>query len=409
MTIYLDNGATSFPKAPGVAEAMAKFIANDAANPGRSGHKMAKQAEAMLDRVRLKLCRLVNGPSPDRVAFTLNCTDALNIAINGVLRGPTIAAAKRNAKAGEGPLPHVITTVLEHNSVSRPLEAFAARGLVELTRVGCDADGFVSPQEIAKNLRPETLLVVMTHASNVIGTVQDAAAVGAACRKHGAIFCLDVAQTIGAIPIDMQALNADILVFPGHKSLLGPTGTGAIVLGARCPAPSEEVDDHTRFWSWREGGTGGDSKTPVQPAQMPYALEGGTPNTVGIAGLEAGIDYVLKQGADKLIAHERALCGRLIGKLGNDERFRVLGSKDVGRRVSAVSIVVRGFEERPMDVGMILDDSFDIAVRPGLHCAPYAHQAMGTFPDGTLRISPGAFNTEAEVDALIGALDQIAV
>lgn len=407
MMNYLDNGATSFPKAPGVAEAMTKFLANDAANPGRSGHKMAKNAEAMLERVRLKLCRFVNGPSPERVAFTLNCTDALNIAINGVLRGPTIAAAKRIAKEG-GNRPHVITTVLEHNSVSRPLEAFAARGLIDLTRVGCDADGFVSPAEIERNLRPETLLVVMTHASNVIGTVQDAAAVGAACRKHGAIFCLDVAQTIGAVPVDMKALNADILVFPGHKSLLGPTGTGAIILGERCPSPSEEVDDHTRFWSWREGGTGGDSKTPVQPAQMPYALEGGTPNTVGIAGLEAGIDYVVKQGSDKLIAHERALCSRLLSRLGADERFRVLGTLDASRRVGVVSITVRGFEN-PYDVGMILDDSFNIAVRPGLHCAPYAHQAMGTFPDGTLRISPGAFNTEADIDAILEALDQIAM
>lgn len=408
MTIYLDNGATSFPKAPGVAEAMTKFLATDAANPGRSGHRMAKNAEAMLERVRLKLCRFVNGPAPERVAFTLNCTDALNIAINGVLRGPTMAAAQLNAKHG-GPKPHVITTVLEHNSVSRPLEAFAVRGLIDLTRVGCDADGFVSPADIEKNLRPETLLVVMTHASNVIGTVQDAAAVGAIVRKHGAIFCLDVAQTIGAVPVDMKELRADILVFPGHKSLLGPTGTGAIVLGERCPSPSEEVEDHTRFWSWREGGTGGDSKTPVHPAQMPYALEGGTPNTVGIAGLEAGLDYVIKQGADKLITHERALCQRLISRLGADERFRILGSKDVSRRVGAVSVVVRGFEEHPMNVGMILDDSFDIAVRPGLHCSPYAHKAMGTFPDGALRISPGAFNTEADVDAVCDALEQIAM
>lgn len=398
MMNYLDNAATSFPKAPGVAQAMVKFLENDAANPGRSGHKMAKNAEAMLERVRLKLARFVNGPSPERVAFTLNCTDALNIAINGVLRGPTTAGKK----------PHVITTVLEHNSVSRPLEAFAARGLVELTRVGCDADGFVSPEEIGRNLRPNTLLVVMTHASNVIGTVQDAAAVGALVRKHGAIFCLDVAQTIGAVPVDMKALCADILVFPGHKSLLGPTGTGAIILGERCPSPSEEVDDHTRFWSWREGGTGGDSKTPVQPAQMPYALEGGTPNTVGVAGLEAGLDYVIKQGADKLIAHERALCGRLIERLGSDARFRVLGCKDASRRVGAVSITIGGFEN-PYDVGMILDDSFNIAVRPGLHCAPYAHQAMGTFPDGTLRISPGPFTTEAQVEEVLSALDQIAM
>src|SRR6478609_2291626 len=154
MMNYLDNAATSFPKAPGVAEAMVKFLENDAANPGRSGHKMAKNAEAMLERVRLKLARFVNGPSPERVAFTLNCTDALNIAINGVLRGPTTAGKK----------PHIITTVLEHNSVSRPLEAFAARGLIELTRVGCDADGFVSPEEIGRLLRPNTLLVVMTHA-----------------------------------------------------------------------------------------------------------------------------------------------------------------------------------------------------------------------------------------------------
>lgn len=402
--IYLDNAATSFPKAPGVGEAAAAFIAKDAANPGRAGHRMAVAAEQMLDGVRLKLTRLFNAPNHERMVFTMNGTDALNIAIKGVV------SAKRGGsgtKTSGGGVPHVITTVLEHNSVSRPLQAMADAGAITLTRVDCDDAGLVDPQAIKAAINNDTVLIALTHASNVTGTIQDAAAIGAIAREAEVLFLLDAAQTAGVVPIDVEAMQIDLLAFPGHKSLLGPTGTGALYVGERCPASSEDPNVAGRFAPFREGGTGGDSSTPTQPALYPYYLEGGTPNTVGIAGLAAGIDHVLAHPMAETLAHEQALCGKLIEAVKDDERFTVLGTLDPAARVGTVCINVVGMDAP--DIGSILDDSFEIAVRPGLHCSPYAHRRFGTFPDGAVRVSPGAFSTEEEIDQLIEALDQIAM
>jgi len=396
--IYFDNAATSFPKPPEVGQAMARFLAEDAANPGRAGHRMAVKAEGMLDDARLKLARLFNIADSHRVVFTMNGTDALNIAIKGVL--PTGSSASRGGK-----LPGVVTTVLEHNSVSRPLQALADRGDIALTRVACDAEGFVDPAAIDAAIDGDTALVVLTHASNVLGTIQDAAAVGRLCREKDVLFLLDAAQTAGVLPIDVEAMNIDLLALPGHKSLLGPTGIGVLYVGPRCPAPSETADNG-RLAPWREGGTGGDSATPTQPALFPYYLEGGTPNTVGVAGLVAGIDYVLAHGMDTTLAHEQAMVATLIERFADDERFTLYGTRDASRRVGTCCLNIEGYEAP--DVGSILDDSFEIAVRPGLHCSPYAHRALGTFPDGAVRISPGPFNTQEQLDQLIEALDQIA-
>lgn len=393
--IYFDNAATSFPKPPQVAEAMASFLAHDAANPGRAGHRMAVKAEAMLDDCRLKLARLFNVADPNRVVFTMNGTDALNMAIKGLL-GERIASGQK---------PGVVTTVLEHNSVSRPLQALADRDQIKLSRVSCDDDGVVSPADIEAAIDDDTALVVLTHASNVLGTIQDAAAVGALCRAKDVLFCLDAAQTAGVVPIDVEAMQIDLLALPGHKSLLGPTGIGVLCVGDRCPRPSE-TQGNGRLAPWREGGTGGDSSTPTQPALFPYYLEGGTPNTVGVAGLAAGIDYVLEQGMDKTLAHEQAMVQQIIDRFAEDERFAVYGTRDASRRVGTIALNIVGFDAP--DVGSILDDSFEIAVRPGLHCAPYAHQRLDTFPDGSIRVSPGAFNTQEDLDTLIDALDQIA-
>jgi cysteine desulfurase family protein len=392
---YLDNAATSFPKAPGVAEATAAFIANDAANPGRAGHRMAVAAEQMLDSLRLKLARMFNVAEHERIVFTLNGTDALNIAIKGVLE----------PVGRGGRTPHVVTSVLEHNSVSRPLQALADTGKITLTRVDCDEAGWIDPQEVRRALTPETALVVLTHASNVTGTIQDAAAVGKIVREAGALFLLDAAQTAGVLPIDVEAMRVDLLALPGHKSLLGPTGTGVLYVGPRCPAPQEAADARGRFAPFREGGTGGDSATPTQPALFPYYLEGGTPNTVGLAGLAAGVDHVLAHPMEDVLDHEQQLCGRLMEAVADDGRFGLLGTADATRRVGTVSLKVEGFDAS--DVGSILDDSFDIAVRPGLHCSPYAHRRFGTFPDGAVRISPGAFSSEDEIDQLIEALHAI--
>jgi cysteine desulfurase / selenocysteine lyase len=401
--IYFDNAATSFPKAPGVNEAMGKFLAEDAANPGRAGHRMAVAAENMLDGVRLKLTRLFGEDDPSRMVFALNGTDALNMAIKGVLAPGTPAPG--SSGAGDC-FPHVITSELEHNSVSRPLQAMADRKQIELTRIGFDEDGFIDPDDVRKAIKSNTRLIVLTHASNVLGTIQDAGAVGAIAREHEVLFCLDAAQTAGVLPISVKELNVDLLAFPGHKSLLGPTGTGGLYVGERCPGASLDVGDVGRLNPWREGGTGGDSATPTQPVDFPHYLEGGTPNTVGIAGLGAGVDFVNGHGIDKALTHEQALVAMLIDRFADDERFTVYGTRDAKRRVGTVSININGYDAP--DVGSILDDSFGIAVRPGLHCAPYTHRRIGTFPDGAVRISPGVFNTAEEVEQLMEALDQIA-
>ena len=393
--IYLDNAATSFPKAPGISEAMAGFLADAAANPGRAGHRMAVAAEQMLDGVRLKLARLFDADDPQRMIFTLNGTDALNIAIKGVLGNTT--------SGGGG---HVITTELEHNSVSRPLQALADRGAIELTRVPFDDAGFVDPDDIRRAIKPNTRLIAMTHASNVLGTIQDAEVVGGIAREHDILFCLDAAQTAGVLPISVKDMHVDLLAFPGHKSLLAPTGTGALYVGPRTPASSLKVDDDTRLNPWREGGTGGDSATPTQPAEFPHYLEAGTPNTVGIVGLGTALDYLSQQDPAQILTHERAMVRKLIDRFTDDDRFTVYGTRDATKRVGTLSLNVQGWDAP--DVGSILDDSFNIAVRAGLHCAPYTHRRIGTFPDGAVRISPGAFNTETQIDQLIDALGQIA-
>lgn len=408
--IYLDNAATSFPKAPGIGEAVGEFLQHSAANPGRAGHRMSVAVGQIVDDVRLRLTRMVNGADHNRLIFTMNCTDGLNMAIKGVL----------DALIDHGnDKPHVVTTVLEHNSVSRPLQALASSGQIELTRVAADAQGFVDPNAIAEAMTERTAMIAMTHASNVLGTIQDVAGVGEVARQHDALFLLDAAQTMGVVPIDVEAMQVDMVAFPGHKSLLGPTGIGGLYVGDRVPEPAEAVAatheagnlDHVltrkgKLTPWREGGTGGDSSTPTQPALFPYYLEGGTPNTVGIVGLQAALRYLEEHPPADHLAHEQALVQKMIDRFKDDDRLTVHGPGDASKCVGTLSLSLDAFE--PSDVGTILDDSFDLAVRPGLHCAPYTHRHLGTFPGGTVRISPGAFTTENHIDQLIEAIDQVA-
>jgi cysteine desulfurase family protein len=376
--IYLDNAATSWPKPQSVIDEMARFLAEDAANPGRAGHRMAVAAERKLDDVRTQLNTLFNGAGPERVILCMNGTDALNMAIKGVVTD------------GD----HVITTTLEHNSVSRPLQAMADANTIEVTRVPMTVGGFIDPATIDAAIRPNTKLIAMTHASNVTGTIQPIADVGRIAREKELLFLVDAAQTAGTVPISIPDMHIDLLAFPGHKSLLGPTGTGALYVGERAD-----------LRPWREGGTGGDSSSPTQPTLFPYWLEGGTPNTVGIAGLGAGIDHVLQHNPTKILAHEQALVARIIHALADDDRFTILGDPDPAKRVGTLAITVADLA--PIEIGAILDESFQIAVRPGLHCAPYIHKELNTFPDGAVRISPGPFNTEDDIDALISAIQQI--
>jgi cysteine desulfurase family protein len=378
--IYLDNAATSFPKPEAVYQALDRFARHDLANPGRAGHKMALAAERALDDTRHLLNQFFHGEGPERFVFTLNCTDALNMAFKGVL--------------AEGD--HVITTDLEHNSVSRPLRAMELSGRITLTRVKADAGGTVDPDEFRHAITTRTRLVAMTHASNVLGTVQPVGEVGRIARERDLLFVVDAAQTAGVVPINVRELAIDLLAFPGHKSLLGPTGTGALYVGPRA-----------QVRAWREGGTGGDSSSETQPREFPYFLEGGTPNVLGVAGLAAGLEYVQEQGLDSIRRHEVGLTERLRGRLDELDFFEVFGHRDPERRVATLSF--RCAMLPAAEIGGILDQAFDIAVRPGLHCAPYIHRSLGTFPEGTVRVSPGPFNTAADIDDLAQALREMAL
>jgi len=383
--IYLDNAATSFPKPEPVLRGMDAFVRASAANPGRSGHRRAVEAEAMIDATRLLLARLFGCPRPERVVFTLNATDALNMAIKGALR------------SGD----HVITSVLEHNSISRPLNQMEKEGYITLTRLPADGRHMIDPDEVARAFTPKTRLVAVTHASNVTGTIQPAAAIGRIVRERGALLLLDASQSAGIVPIDVEKDAIDLLAFTGHKALLGPTGTGGLVVGERAViAP------------WREGGTGGDSSSPVQPAEFPHCLEGGTPNVFGIAGLREGVKLLLEHGVASILSHEREMLAVFYKALKEPGRYSWHGADGViadergEGRVGLVGINLPGFA--PPEMAAILDEQFDIAVRAGLHCAPYAHKHLGTFPQGTVRLSVGLLTTADEMREAAAAFDEVA-
>ena len=377
--IYLDNAATSFPKPEPVYRAMDTFARTKLANPGRAGHRMAVAAERTLDEGRHALNQFFRGEGVERWIFTLNCTDALNLAIKGTVK----------------PGDHVITSDLEHNSVSRPLRKLEKDGVISLTRVA-SSEGYLDPEAIRQAILPgKTALVAITHAANVLGTVQPIEAIAPIVRDSGALFLVDAAQSAGIVPIDLKATAIDFLTFPGHKALYGPTGTGALYVGPRANPRA-----------WREGGTGGDSSSETQPQVLPFLLEAGTPNVLGIAGLIAGVNWVAERGVDAAREHEVALLQKVVDWVEGNEGWAYAGRWEPTTHVGALSLIVpEGLT--PQELGAILDGQFDIALRPGLHCSPYVHKALGTFPDGTLRVSPGPFNTEADIDALLAALTEI--
>ncbi len=379
--IYFDNAATSWPKPPGVAEAMTRFLTEIGANPGRSGHRLSIEAGRVVYAAREAVAELFAAPDPLRVAFGLNVTEALNLALRGLLR----------------PGDHVITSSMEHNSVMRPLRALERHGM-ELTVVRCSPQGVLDPHQIEAAIRPQTRLIVLNHASNVIGTLLPIAQVGQIARQHGLLLLVDVAQSGGSYPIDMQRDAIDLLAFTGHKGLLGPTGTGGLIVGERV--------DVTQIEPLKRGGTGSRSEFEEQPDFMPDCFESGTPNVVGLAGLTAGVRWVLTQGVAQLRAHEVALTRRLIEGLREIDQVTVYGTQDAERQTATVSFNIAGLE--PSDVGLRLDDEFAIMCRVGLHCAPAAHRTIGTFPVGTVRFGLGAFNTAAEVDVAIQAVARLA-
>lgn len=376
--IYLDNASTSFPKPESVYVTHDRFMREIGANPGRAGHRRAIEAERIVDRARRDLARLLGAPSSERIVFTLNATDALNIALKGYLR----------------PGDHVVTSDLEHNSIRRPLNAMQSRGTITLTRV-TTRGGFIDPADVRKAMRPDTRLVAVTHGSNVFGTIQPVETIARIAHESGAKILVDAAQTAGVGPLDIAATGLDMVAFAGHKSLLGPPGTGALVL-------ADDVD----LAPWREGGTGTDSSSPLHPDGYPVRLEGGTPNMAGIAALAEGVRYIAERTPERIREHEAGLAGLLRELLAADTRFILHGPADLSGQLGIVSFTVPGFT--PGEFGAVLDESFDIAVRPGLHCAPDAHRSAGTWPDGTVRASVGPFNTEAEIRQAAGAMLEIA-
>lgn len=379
--IYLDNAATTWPKPPSVIRAMVDFLANSAGSPGRGSHRLALAAGRMISRCRSELAAFLGVVDPSRLVFTLNTTDSLNLAIKGLLR----------------PGDHVVTSSIEHNSVTRPLHSLGRRIGVTTDHVPVSPDGYLDPEDFRRLVNSRTRLFVLSHASNVTGAVMPVAEVGRIARSLGIPLLVDGAQTVGLLPIDLREWPSDLLAFPGHKSLLGPPGTGGLYI-----RPELEVE------TTREGGTGTQSEIQDQPAQCPDRHEAGTPNTVGLAGLRAGVSYLKKEGLERVYEHEMKLTQSLAE-----------GLRELGPRVKlylpkpalhgAPIVLFNVGDADPSQISFALDRSHGIASRGGLHCAPSAHRVLGTIKQGgAVRLSPGAFTTEEDIDMAVRAVRELA-
>ena len=377
--IYLDNAATSWPKPEIVYKTMDAFLRTKGGNPGRGSNSMALAARETVEETRRLVARLINVSETNRVIFTLNCTDALNLGLKGFLK----------------PGDHVVTDCIGHNSLVRPLRKLERQG-VKVTGLPPSPDrGVVSPSDIEAAITRDTRLIVVTHASNVNGIIQPIEEYGAVARKHKIVFMVDAAQTAGKYPIDAAASNIDLLAFSGHKGLFGPPGTGVLFIGDRV-----ELD------TVREGGTGSFSEQEEQPEILPDKYESGTLNSAGIAGLGAGLKFIFDETLDKIIAHEKFLTDKLIAGLSDIPGVNLYLPKDLSQMVPVVSFNVKGYQ--PGEAGTILDQAFDIKVRAGLQCAPAAHKTFGTFPSGIVRISPGYLNLAEEIELTVKAVERIA-
>jgi cysteine desulfurase family protein len=378
--IYLDNSATTFPKPEEVYRFMDSFYRKNGVNPGRSGFDAAIETEEVVQGTRKMLTDLFNGDDPNHLTFSYNASDSLNMVIQGL------------AEKGD----HVITTMLEHNSVLRPLHHLQLAGIIEVTHVPFNGQGFVEPDEIRKAVRKNTRMVVVNHCSNVIGTIQPLAGIGKICRELGLHFIVDASQSAGAIPIDMKAMNIDVLIFTGHKCLMGPTGIGG-----------SYVMDHVPVRYTRFGGTGVRSAQKTHLDEFPYRLECGTLNIVGVAGLNAGVRWVLDQGIESLHSREMALWEQLRKGLRQIDNVVVYCAEGPENHNPVISFNIIGFDSG--DVGTMLDVDYNIACRTGLQCAPLVHQGLGTDKiHGTVRLSIGPFNTEEQISTAIKAVAEIA-
>jgi len=379
--IYLDNAATSFPKPLSTAQAVYEFLVKTGANPGRSGHEMSISAARIVYETRDLINSFFNGPDPLRVVFTHNATYGINMALKGML----------------SPGSRVVTTSIEHNAVMRPLRSLEKKGVIVKTVI-CRADGTLDPADIEKALTQKTDMIVMSAASNVTGSVMPVSEVGKIAHKRCIPFLVDSAQAGGAVEIDMEFDYIDILAFTGHKSLYGPPGTGGIIFGKNV--------DVSKIDPLIEGGTGSSSDTEYQPSVMPDRFESGTPNAAGIAGLKAGVEWVIEKGRENILKREQHLAAVLIDGLCRIRGVTVYGPSEIKERTGVVSFTIDGMEVS--DIGGILDREYGIMTRVGLHCAPSAHKTIDTFPSGTVRMSIGAFTKKHEIVKAIAAVKAIA-
>lgn len=379
-TIYLDNGATSFPKPPAVAQAMLQYMTEVGASINRGVYGSAQAAGMTTLMLREGLCRLFHHSDPTHCVLTAGNTMGLNMVLRGWLR----------------PGDHCLVSSVEHNAVMRPLHDLAEQG-VTFDRIPCDRDGHLNPADIPALIRPNTRLLVMAHGSNVSGAVQDAMAVGAICHEHGIPFVLDAAQTAGHWPIDFEAMHLSALSVPGHKGLMGPSGIGALLLSA---------DFAKNLTPILTGGTGSASDSEAQPDYMPDKFESGTPNLPGIYGFHAAVDFILDTGVEVLQERERQLTKYFLDKLRDVKDIRLAGPWDLENRVGVISVDFAQVDNA--EAAYRLEQDYGILTRCGLHCAPSAHKTLGTFPQGTVRFSVGHYTTEAEIDTAVQAIAEIA-
>ena len=372
--IYLDNAATSYPKPESVYSRVDHILREVGGNPGRSSHRLALEASRVVFDARESAARLINAPDSSRIAFTKNATEAVNAGLKGF-----------PLKPGD----HIVTTTFEHNSVVKAMAALEGRGM-KVTRVRPDALGFLKVKEIERAFTKKTRLLCLSHASNVFGTIQPLKEIGDLCKRKGVLLMVDAAQSAGAVPVDVRKMNIAILAATGHKALFGPQGTGFIY-----------IREGIEVTPLIDGGTGESSDR----VPMPERLEAGTLNTPGIGGLGAGVEFVLKEGVEKIRAHEVELTGRILSGLKGVPGISVIGTDRADERVALVSFNIEGVS--PIDAGVRLDSEFSIMARCGTHCAPSAHREAGTFPEGAVRVSPGYFNRHSDIDDLLRAVRAI--
>jgi cysteine desulfurase family protein len=378
--VYLDNAATTKYKPKTVIKEMTEFMKNINCSPGRGGYQCAMEAGREIMKARFMLTEFFNASEPENVIFTKNVTESLNYLIKGLLTEND----------------HVITTTLEHNAVLRPLNQLEENNIIEVSYVEADKKGILNHELIEKEIKKDTKLILINHASNVTGTILPIQEIGKIAEKHGLFYAIDTAQTAGIIDIDFKKLNLDFLGFTGHKSLLGPQGIGGMILSDKL---SEKME------SLITGGTGSLSESVKQPDFLPDKFESGTLNTPGVIGLKAGIEYINSVGIKAIHNHEIKLLEKFLNGICNINKINVLGSLDIENKVPTVPLTVEGYDLG--DLGFKLAEEYGIMVRSGLHCAPLAHKTIGTFPEGTLRFSMGWHTTEEDIEYALDTLTKI--